>query len=97
MELLTTPYHFPNHFFPFSLQYRLLLQNLLVSNLAVVKLLSPERSQTAKDHHTLTLMSAKGEEIKSMVPCDNWQSYIEMALETVELPTRKQSSFAQCN
>lgn len=39
--------------------------------LAVEKLLPPENSQKAEDHHILTLMSSKGEEIKITVPCDN--------------------------
>lgn len=50
-----------------------------------MKLLSSECSQTAKDHHTLTLMSSKGGEIKITVLCGNCQSDTEMALETVEL------------
>lgn len=44
-----------------------------------------------RDHHTLTLMSSKGEEIKIMVPCHNWQSDTEMAPETAELPTRSEA------
>lgn len=86
MELLTTPYHFLSHFF--LLAYSI-IQNVLVNNLAVVKLLTPKCSHTAENHHTLTLMFSKGQEIKIAVLGDNWQSDSEIAPETVELPTRK--------
>lgn len=83
MELLTI-YHFLNNFFfPFSLVSSFSESPCKVT-LAVEKLLPPEHSQSEKDHHTLTLMPSKGEEIKITVPCDNWQSDTEMAREWIQ-------------